>query len=239
MPGSPRSGGRRSRRRAVDRRSRRPRRTPRRTTHRRPKSTTRRRPSMPARQNCIECLPPTYWLDTSGALGQPGSGASGNPANDVQAFDNGYNDSLEVTDFQIALPQGAVVRGIEFSVDRMANDGNATDQSVRVPQGSRRHRRRPREQRGLAANVHSGDLRQPDRHVGILVDRRGRGVHVLRHLDHAAVPSVGRQRQRRRRFDDGDGLLRRNARLPLNAGRADGATTDSRCIPSARACRAS
>jgi hypothetical protein len=85
--------------------------------------------------DCIECLPPTYWLDTSGALGQPGSGVAGNPANDIQAFDNGYNDSLEVTNFQVALPTGAAVRGIEFSVDRMANDGNAADQSVRILKG--------------------------------------------------------------------------------------------------------
>jgi hypothetical protein len=85
--------------------------------------------------NCVECLPPTYWLDPSGALGQPGSGVTGTPANDVQAFDNGYNDSLLVTDFGISLPAGAQVRGVEFSVDRSADDANASDQSVRLVQG--------------------------------------------------------------------------------------------------------
>ena len=81
---------------------------------------------------CIECLPPTYWLDPSGALGQPGSGTTTTPANDVQAFDNGYNDSLLVTGFAITLPNGALVRGIQFDVDRSADDGNGADQSVRA-----------------------------------------------------------------------------------------------------------
>lgn len=84
---------------------------------------------------CLECLPPTYWLDTPEALGLPGSGANGNFANDIQAFDNGYNDSLNVTSFPIRLPAGASVRGIAFTVDRSADDDNASDQSVRVLRG--------------------------------------------------------------------------------------------------------
>ncbi len=84
---------------------------------------------------CLECLPPTYWLDTWGALGQPGSGANGSFAIDIQAFDNGYNDSLDITSFQIRLPAGASVRGIAFTVDRSADDDNASDQSVRLLKG--------------------------------------------------------------------------------------------------------
>jgi hypothetical protein len=82
--------------------------------------------------SCLMCLPPAYWLDPTGALGQPGSGTSGTPADDTQVFDNGYNDTLQVTQFGIALPAGATVRGIRFTVDRVADDDNATDQSVRV-----------------------------------------------------------------------------------------------------------
>jgi hypothetical protein len=82
--------------------------------------------------DCLECLPPTYWLNPAGALGQPDSGAAGSPADDVQAFDNGYNDGLALTQFNLALPAGATVRGIAFSIDRAADDDNATDQSIRV-----------------------------------------------------------------------------------------------------------
>ena len=82
--------------------------------------------------DCVMCLPPTYWLDPEGALGQPGSGTTGTPAYDVQAFDNGYNDPLEVTNFPIVLPTGASVRGIAFSIDRSADDVNATDVSVTI-----------------------------------------------------------------------------------------------------------
>lgn len=81
--------------------------------------------------SCPHCLPPTYWLDMSGALGQPGAGMS-LAANDLQAFDNGYNDSMTVTNFGLVLPAGATVRGIEFHVDREASDDLATDQSIRV-----------------------------------------------------------------------------------------------------------
>jgi hypothetical protein len=85
--------------------------------------------------SCLMCLPPTYWLDPQGALGQPGSGASGTPADDTQALDNGYNDTLEVTQFHVALPAGAVVRGIVFDVDKSADDDQAADESVRVLKG--------------------------------------------------------------------------------------------------------
>ena len=83
---------------------------------------------------CLMCLPPTYWLNVAGALGLPGSGA--NPlsvsASDNQAFDNGYNDTLELTGFGFAVPAGSVIRGISFQVDRSADDDQASDQSVRV-----------------------------------------------------------------------------------------------------------
>ncbi|MGO9838545.1 MAG: hypothetical protein ACLP1X_30555 [Polyangiaceae bacterium] len=81
---------------------------------------------------CLECLPPTYWLDTAGALGQPGSGASGSAANDIQAFDNGYNDTLEVTSFPLNLPSGAIIVGVLFTVDRKATDSNAKDAAIRI-----------------------------------------------------------------------------------------------------------
>jgi hypothetical protein len=85
--------------------------------------------------DCVECLPPTYWLDPQGASGTPGSGNGAVAANDVQAFDNGYNDSLVATGFHLALPSGAVVRGIAFLVDRSANDDNAADANIRIVKG--------------------------------------------------------------------------------------------------------
>lgn len=85
--------------------------------------------------SCLECLPPTYWLAVAGALGEPGSGAGGTAAYDVQAFDSGYNDTLEVTDFGIVLPAGAAVRGIAFEIDRQADDNQASDESVRLLKG--------------------------------------------------------------------------------------------------------
>lgn len=54
------------------------------------------------------------------------------PAYDVQAFDNGYNDGLEITGFGLALPADAMVRGLAFTVDRDADDDQAVDQSVRI-----------------------------------------------------------------------------------------------------------
>jgi len=83
---------------------------------------------------CLMCLPPTYWLDVTGALGLPDSGANplSVPATDNQAFDNGYNDTLEITGFGLAVPSGSVIRGLSFQVDRSADDDQASDESVRI-----------------------------------------------------------------------------------------------------------
>jgi hypothetical protein len=79
-----------------------------------------------------ECLPPTYWLDPDGALGPPDASVS--PADDDQAFDNGYNDTLQLTQFNVSVPGDAIIQGIEFQVDRKADDDMAADESVRILQ---------------------------------------------------------------------------------------------------------
>lgn len=82
---------------------------------------------------CLECLPPTYWRDVSGALGTPDRVPTANPLN--QAFDNGYNDTLELTDFGLSLPGTATIAGIAFTVDREADDNLASDESVLALKG--------------------------------------------------------------------------------------------------------
>jgi hypothetical protein len=77
------------------------------------------------------CLPPCYWLDLTGAIG---TGSQITPASDTQAFDNGYNDTLMLTQFGLAVPGDATILGIEFSVDRSASDSLASDASVFVLQ---------------------------------------------------------------------------------------------------------
>lgn len=78
------------------------------------------------------CLPPCYWLDLTGALG---TGSRISPASDTQAFDNGYDDTLLLTQFGLAVPADATIVGIEFSVDRSATDSLASDASVFVLRG--------------------------------------------------------------------------------------------------------
>lgn len=82
----------------------------------------------------LMCAPPSYWLDTSGALGEPDSGAGefGAPADDPQNNDNGYRDTLELTGFGLSVPAGSSILGIAFQVDRSATDDQASDKSVRV-----------------------------------------------------------------------------------------------------------
>jgi len=84
--------------------------------------------------SCFTCAPPSYWLDPSGALGQPNSGAGlfGAPADDPQDNDNGYRDTLEITGFGMSIPAGSSILGIAFQVDRSATDDQASDESVRV-----------------------------------------------------------------------------------------------------------
>jgi hypothetical protein len=57
------------------------------------------------------------------------------PASDPQAFDNGYNDTLKLTQFALSVPAAATVLGIEFSVDKSSDDGMGSDGAVFVLRG--------------------------------------------------------------------------------------------------------
>jgi hypothetical protein len=77
----------------------------------------------------MQCLPPTYWSNLNGALSE--SNDTNNAATFVLVA-GGYEDALNLTDFAIPIPDGAIVRGIQFSIRRNADSGLAVDQSVRV-----------------------------------------------------------------------------------------------------------
>jgi hypothetical protein len=80
----------------------------------------------------MTCLPPTYWLDVSGALSNSMSTAGA--ADYEQAFDNGYNDTLALSAFGVSIPSDGVIQGIQFQVDR-SGDSNSVDNSIRVLKG--------------------------------------------------------------------------------------------------------
>jgi hypothetical protein len=76
-----------------------------------------------------QCLPPAYWLDTAAALS--GSGTTANAAY-LSLVDASYHDALLLTSFGASVPDGAIIQGVQFDVDRNADAGLATDYAVQV-----------------------------------------------------------------------------------------------------------
>ena len=78
------------------------------------------------------CVPPSYWLDTTGALS-----ASGMINNDAQLVlvNSAFNDALVLTDFGIAIPDDSVIVGIQLDVVRAAARGEAIDEAVQLMRG--------------------------------------------------------------------------------------------------------
>jgi len=78
------------------------------------------------------CLPPTYWRYGDQVLDES---ADSSGAAEQTLVIIAYNDPLAVTDFRIAVPAGATIRGIQFDVRRSALDPQAVDDSIRVLRG--------------------------------------------------------------------------------------------------------
>jgi hypothetical protein len=80
----------------------------------------------------MACLPPTYWLSTSGALSESGATAS---AAQLILVMNPYDDALALSNFGISIPDGSTITGIQFKVRRATLTGLAVDESVRILKG--------------------------------------------------------------------------------------------------------
>jgi hypothetical protein len=77
----------------------------------------------------LGCYPPSYWLQPNLALSElnmTGSAAS------LVLVATSYFDSLVVTDFGLSVPDGAVIRGIQFDVRRATLFGDAEDMTIQV-----------------------------------------------------------------------------------------------------------
>jgi hypothetical protein len=79
----------------------------------------------------LGCLPPTYWLDTGGAVSASDMTPS---AAQLVLVQDPYEDALVVTDFGISLPDDFTVTGIEFDVRRASLAGFADDDVIQVLQ---------------------------------------------------------------------------------------------------------
>lgn len=77
----------------------------------------------------LGCLPPTYWFDVSEAESQS------NTTTDAAVLilvDQSYDDALVLTGFGVSIPSDATITGIQFQVQRNADDSFAVDDSVRI-----------------------------------------------------------------------------------------------------------
>jgi hypothetical protein len=70
------------------------------------------------------CLPPAYWINPQDALSQSGVISD---ASEITLTADGVADALVLTDFRVAVPDGAAILGIQFDVDRNADSGFAVD----------------------------------------------------------------------------------------------------------------
>jgi hypothetical protein len=75
------------------------------------------------------CLPPTYWRYGDQVV-EESADATGAAEQTLVLI--AYNDPLAVTDFRIAVPAGATIRGIQFEVRRSADEPQVFDDSVRL-----------------------------------------------------------------------------------------------------------
>lgn len=75
----------------------------------------------------LGCVPPTYWLDPTGAFSESGSTAS---AAQIVLVTEPYHDAILVSDFKLVIPDTAAVTGVQFDVRRASIDGNALDDVV-------------------------------------------------------------------------------------------------------------
>jgi hypothetical protein len=75
------------------------------------------------------CVPPDYWFKVSQALSESGM-TSNSAAIDLVA--SKYDDALILTNFKLAVADGATITGIQFKVHHSANSGMAVDGSVKV-----------------------------------------------------------------------------------------------------------
>ncbi len=75
------------------------------------------------------CRPPTYWLNTAGALAESGRMAS---AATLILVKSDYNDTLVLTNFGVSIPDDATISGIQFRVRHNADAGLAVDHAVRI-----------------------------------------------------------------------------------------------------------
>jgi hypothetical protein len=75
------------------------------------------------------CIPPSYWLNASGALSASGSTAN---AAELVLIDTSYRDALILDQFNVNIPDGSLVVGIQFDVRRNADDAEATDDSIQI-----------------------------------------------------------------------------------------------------------
>jgi hypothetical protein len=73
-----------------------------------------------------KCLPPTYWRNTDGVT----SPIDPMDAAVLTLVDIGYHDALILSDFGLSLPEGAILRGIGFTLQRSSEIGSAIDESI-------------------------------------------------------------------------------------------------------------
>ena len=75
------------------------------------------------------CLPPPYWINASAALSQS---ATTTNAAEITLTDASLSDALVMTSFGISVPDGAVIRGIQFDVRLSADSGLAEDGTIQA-----------------------------------------------------------------------------------------------------------
>lgn len=75
------------------------------------------------------CVPPPVWLTVGGALSESNMTSD---AAQVALVSVPYDDALWVRDFEPAIPDDAVVTGIEFQIRKATLSGNAVDDAVQV-----------------------------------------------------------------------------------------------------------
>jgi hypothetical protein len=77
------------------------------------------------------CSPPSYWLSPNLALSALDDTSS---AATLMIEATSYFDALVVTDFGLEVPDGAIVRGIRFDVQRATACGDGEDKAIQVLQ---------------------------------------------------------------------------------------------------------
>jgi hypothetical protein len=78
------------------------------------------------------CLPPTYWRNTD-AITSPSDPSD---AAVLTLVEIAYHDALVLSDFGLAIPEGATLRGIGFTWRRSSEAGLAVDESIRLVNGT-------------------------------------------------------------------------------------------------------